>query len=61
MNIFEYLRHINGKEEENDNNSSTNDDIDAKIDSLEELMGNNKEIKYKKLWILLVNNPFNLI
>ena len=49
MNIFEYLRHINGKEEENDNDSSTNDDIDAKIDNLEELMGNNKEIKYKKL------------
>ena len=35
MNIFEYLRHINGDDEKNDNDSSTNDDIEDKIDSLE--------------------------
>jgi len=49
MNIFEYLRHTNGENAENDNDCSINDDKEDKFDNLEELIGDNKEIKYKKL------------
>ena len=50
MNIFEYLRHLNG-DEDNDNNSNSteNESVEDKIDNLEELIKNNKEIKYRKL------------
>ena len=51
MNIFDYLRHINGNEdEENENDSSTNDEnIEDKMDTFEELIKENKDIKYKKI------------
>ena len=49
--IFEYLRHLNGEEDEeerSDNEShSTNDGFEDKIKSLEELIKENGEIKYK--------------
>ena len=55
MNIFEYLRHINGTDEEHSNDSDTNttyDDIqENKIDDLEDLVKKNNEIKYKKIKI----------
>ena len=55
MNIFEYLRLINGADEKHSNDSgtnSTNDDIqEYKIDDLEELTKKNNEIKYKKIKI----------
>ena len=53
MNIFDYLRHINGNEdEENESDSSTKDEnIEDKIDSFEELIKENKDIKYKKIRI----------
>ena len=53
MNIFQYLRHLNGEqdeEERSDNEShSTNDGFEDKINSLEELIKENGEIKYKKI------------
>ena len=53
MNIFQYLRHLNGDEDEeegSDNESnSTNDGFEDKIKSLEELIKENGEIKYKKI------------
>ena len=53
MNIFEYLRHLNGEQDEekrSDNEShSTNDGFEDKINSLEELIKENGEIKYKKI------------
>ena len=51
MNIFDYLRHINENEdEENENDSSTNDEnIEDKMDTFEELIRENKDIKYKKI------------
>ena len=51
MNIYEYLRHLNGEEEKVSNNesNSTNDDFEDKIKSLEELINENGEIKYKKI------------
>ena len=53
MNIFQYLRHLNGEEDEeerSDNEShSTNDGFEDKINSLEELIRENGEIKYKKI------------
>ena len=45
MNAFEYLHHINGEE---DNSESTNE-VERKINNLEELMKENKQIKYKKI------------
>ena len=50
MNIFEYLRHLNGDEDyDNNSNSTDNESVEEKIDNLEELINNNKEIKYRKL------------
>ena len=52
MNIFEYLRHLNGEEDEEeiDNQSnSTNDDFEDRINNLEELIKGNEDIKYKKI------------
>ena len=52
MKIFEYLRHLNGEEDEegSDNEShSTNDGFEDKIKSLEELIKENGEIKYKRI------------
>ena len=51
MNIFQYLRHLNGEEEEGSDNesNSTNDGFEDKIKSLEELIKENGEIKYKKI------------
>ena len=48
MNVFEYLRYINGDndEEEDINSNSTAANIEEKIDDLEKLI-KNKEIKYK--------------
>ena len=49
MNVFEYLRYINGeKDEKSEDSLSTKDEIEEKLDNLEELI-KNKEIKYKKL------------
>ena len=51
MNIFQYLRHLNREEDEeegSDNESnSTKDGFEDKIKSLEELIKENGEIKYK--------------
>ena len=50
MNIFEYLRHLNGDEDyDNNSNSTDNESVEDKIDNLEELIKNNKDIKYRKL------------
>ena len=48
MNVFEYLRYINGDndEEEDINSNSTGANVEEKIDDLEKLI-KNKEIKYK--------------
>ena len=54
MNAFKYLRHINGddEEEENDSDSSTIEDtIEQKIYNLEKLIKENKEIKYRSLFV----------
>ena len=49
MNVFEYLRYINGeKDEKSENSLTTKDEIEEKLDNLEEVI-KNKEIKYKKL------------
>lgn len=48
MNVFEYLKHINGKDEgEDENSESTMDDVEEKMEDLEHLIKNNKEINYK--------------
>ena len=48
MNIFEYLKHINGKDGgEDENSESTMDDVEEKMEDLEHLIKNNKEINYK--------------
>ena len=48
MNVFEYLEHINRKDEDKDENSeSTMDDLEEKMEDLEHLIKNNKEINYK--------------
>ena len=50
MNIFEYLRHLNGDEDyDNNSNLTDNESVEDKIDNLEELIKKNKEIKYRKL------------
>ena len=48
MNVFEYLRYVNGDNEEDEEISSysTATNIEEKIDDLENLI-RNKEIKYK--------------
>ena len=48
MNVFDYLRH-NGDEvpEDEENSQSTMDVIEDKTDNLENLIKNNKEIKYR--------------
>ena len=53
MNAFKYLRHINGdEEEENDSDSSTiADNIEQKVYNLEKLIEENKEIKYRSLFV----------
>ena len=52
MTVFEYLRHINGDEDkENESDSSTIDEkIEEKIYDLKELIDKNKEIKYRKVY-----------
>lgn len=47
MDVFQYLRHINGKDEGNEDSESTEDNIEEKMDDLEQLMKKYKEIKYK--------------
>ena len=47
MNIFEYLRYLNGDEDLDTHSVST--DNEDKVDNLEELIKINKEIKYRKL------------
>ena len=49
MNAFEYLRYKNGEDEEDENSLSTKEEIEEKIDNLELLIKENKEIKYKKI------------
>ena len=49
MNAFEYLRYKNGEDEEDENSLSTKEEIEEKIDNLEQLIKENKEIKYKKI------------
>ena len=49
MNVFEYLRHINGDDEDDAKSNSTSAEIEDKIDNFEELIKNNKEIKYKNI------------
>ena len=49
MNVFEYLRHKNGMDEEDENSLSTKEEIEEKIDNLKQLIKEKKEIKYKKL------------
>ena len=53
MNSFKYLRHINGEdEEENGNDSSTiADNIEQKAYNLEKFIEENKEIKYRSLFV----------
>ena len=46
MNVFEYLRYVNGDDEEDEEINSTATNIEEKIDDLENLI-RNKEIKYK--------------
>ena len=49
MNFFEYLRYKNGEiDEKSEDSLSIKDEIEEKLDNLEELI-ENKEIKYKKL------------
>ena len=42
MNVFEYLRHINGDDEDNSKSNSISAEIKDKIDNFEELIKNNK-------------------
>ena len=53
MNAFKYLRHIyRDEEEENDSDSATiADNIEQKIYNLEKLIHENKEIKYRSLFV----------
>ena len=53
MNAFKYLRHINGDDEEgNDSDSQTiADNVEQKVYNLEKLIQENKEIKYRSLFI----------
>ena len=46
MNVFHYLKHLNGKDEDDDNSESTIEEIEEKMDDLEELIKKNKDIKY---------------
>ena len=56
MNIFEYLRHLNGDEDYDVHSDSTdNETVEDKVDNLEELIKNNKENKYRKLGKIQLN------
>ena len=49
MDAFEYLRYKNGEDEGDENSISTKEEIEEKINNLEQLIKENKQIKYKKI------------
>ena len=55
MNVFEYLKHINREtDDDNEKNSiSTKDDVEEKVDNLENLIKEDKNVKYKKIKLTL--------
>ena len=55
MNVFEYLKHINGEtDDDNEKNSiSTKGDVKKKVDNLENLIKEDKNVKYKKIKLTL--------
>ena len=46
---FEYFRYKNGEDEGDENSISTKEEIEEKINNLEQLIKENKQIKYKKI------------
>ena len=54
MNVFEYLRHKNGEnDDDNEKNSiSTRDDVEEKVDILEKLIKEDKNVKYQKIKVI---------
>ena len=55
MNVFEYLKYINGEtDDDNEKNSiSTKDDVEEKLNNLENLIKEDKNVKYKKIKLTL--------
>ena len=55
MNVFEYFRHINGETcYVNEKNSiSTKDDVEEKGDTLENLIKEDKNVRYQKVKLAL--------
>ena len=55
MNIFEYLRHINWETvDDNEKNSiSTKYDVEEKVDTLENLIEEDENVRYQKIKLTL--------
>jgi len=47
MDSFEYLKYKNGENEEDENSLSTKGEIVEKVNNMEQLIKENKGIKYK--------------
>ena len=54
MDVFEHLRHRNGEnDDDNEKKSiSTRDDVEEKVDILEKLIKEDKNVKYQKIKVI---------